>query len=77
MLSFNSPIKEEKNFNDLTIKAIEPIVKLNLRSTKREFATKIGKILSILPPNEPNTSSGNEKFNFRRGRYSSRSSWSN
>ena len=51
-----------KNFNELTIKEIEPIVKLNLRSTKREFATKIGKILSILPPNEPNTSSANEKF---------------
>ena len=62
MLNFNSPIKEEKNFNDLVIKEIEPITKLNLRSTKREFSTKIGKILSILPPNEPNTSSVNEKF---------------
>ena len=62
MLNFSSPIKEEKNFNDLVIKEIEPIIKLNLRSTKREFATKIGKILSILPPNEPNTSSANEKF---------------
>ena len=45
MLSFNSPIKEEKNFNDLVIKEIEPITKLKLRSTKREFSTKIGKIL--------------------------------
>ena len=63
MLNFNSPIKEEKNYNDLKIIEIEPTIKINLRSNKREFSTKIGKILSILPPNEANTSSGNEKFN--------------
>ena len=63
MLSFNSPIKEEKNYNDLKIVEIEPTIKINLRSSKREFATKIGKILSILPPNEANTSSGNENYN--------------
>ncbi len=63
MLNFNSPIKEEKKYNDLNIIEVEPIIKINLRSNKREFSTKIGKILSILPPNESNTSSGNEKFN--------------
>ena len=63
MLNFNSPIKEEKKFNDLNIIEVEPTIKINLRSNKREFSTKIGKILSILPPNEANTSSGNEKFN--------------
>lgn len=63
MLNFDSPIQEEKSFNDLGIVEIEPTTKLNLRSTKREFATKIGRLLSILPPNEPNTSSGNENFN--------------
>ncbi len=63
MLNFNSPIKEEKKYNDLNIIEVEPIIKINLRSNKREFSTKIGKILSILPPNEANTSSGNEKFN--------------
>ena len=63
MLNFNSPIKEEKNYNDLRVLEIEPTIKINLRSNKREFSTKIGKILSILPPNEANTSSGNEKFN--------------
>ena len=62
MLSFNPPIKEEKNYNDLKIVEIEPTIKINLRSSKREFATKIGKILSILPPNEANTSSGNESY---------------
>ena len=63
MLNFNSPIKEEKSYNDLKIIETEPTIKINLRSNKREFSTKIGKILSILPPNEANTSSGNEKFN--------------
>ena len=63
MLNFNSPIKAEKSYNDLKIIETEPTIKLNLRSNKREFSTKIGKILSILPPNEANTSSGNEKFN--------------
>ena len=63
MLNFNSPIKEQKKYNDLNIIEVEPIIKINLRSNKREFSTKIGKILSILPPNESNTSSGNEKFN--------------
>ena len=63
MLNFNSPIKGQKKYNDLNIIEVEPIIKINLRSNKRQFSTKIGKILSILPPNEANTSSGNEKFN--------------
>ena len=63
MLNFNSPIKTEINYDDLKIIEIEPTIKINLRSNKRQFSTKIGKILSILPPNEANTSSGNEKFN--------------
>ena len=51
MLNFNSPIKGQKKYNDLNIIEVEPIIKINLRSNKREFSTKIGKILSILPPN--------------------------
>ena len=47
MLNFNSPIKEEKKYNDLKIVEIEPTIKINLRSNKREFSTKIGRILSI------------------------------
>ena len=62
MLNFNPPIKDEKNYNDLSIVEVEPTIKINLRSNKREFSTKIGKILSILPPNEANTSSGNESY---------------
>ena len=29
MLSFNPPIKEEKNYNDLKIVEIEPTIKIN------------------------------------------------
>ncbi len=63
MLNFNSTIKEEKSYGNIKIAEIEPIIKINLRSKKREFSKKIGKILSILPPTEANTSSGNENFN--------------
>ena len=63
MLNFNSTIREVKNFGDIKIAEIEPIIKINLRSKKREFSKKIGKILSILPPTEANTSSGNEGYN--------------
>ena len=63
MLNFNSTIKQKKTYGDIKIEEIEPIIKINLRSKKREFSKKIGKILSILPPTEANTSSGNENFN--------------
>ena len=62
MLNFNSPILEEKNYNDLKIVEVEPTIKINLRSNKREFSTIIGKLLSIIPPIEANTSSGNEDY---------------
>ena len=42
---------------------IEPIIKINLRGKKKDFLTKIGKCLSILPPSEANTSSGNDNLN--------------
>ena len=63
MLNYNSPINENINHSDLILSEIEPTIKINLRSKKREFSKKIGQILSILPPNEANTSSGNENFN--------------
>ena len=63
MLNFNSTIKQKKTYSDIKIEEIEPIIKINLRSKKREFSKKIGKILSILPPTEANTSSGNEDYN--------------
>ena len=61
MLNYNSAIKENKNYNDLTIKEIVPIMKLNIRGKKREFFTSVGKILNIILPREANTSSTNDK----------------
>ena len=62
MLSYTSPIIENKNYSDLTIKELGPIMKLNLRGNKREFFSTVGKILNIILPTESNTSSSSEKF---------------
>ena len=61
MLNYNSTIKENKNYNDLIIKEIVPIMKLNIRGKKREFFTSVGKILNMILPTEANTSSVNDK----------------
>ena len=63
MLNYNSPINEIKNHSDLILSEIEPTIKINLRSKKREVLTKIDKILSIIPPTEPNTSSSSDILN--------------
>ena len=62
MLNYNSPIKENKNFTDLTIKEIAPIMKLNLRGKKREFFTNVGKTLNMILPTEANTSTTSDKL---------------
>ncbi len=63
MLNYNSPIKESKEYPDIKISEVGPILKINLRGKNRDFITKIGKQLSIIPPVDPNTSSGNKNFN--------------
>jgi len=63
MLNYNSPIMDAKNYSEIKISEVEPIIKINLRGKNRDFITKIGKELSIIPPTDPNTSSGNEKLN--------------
>ena len=62
MLNYTSPIKENKNYADLVIKEIGPIMKLNLRGKKREFLSTVGKTLNIILPTEANTSSSSEKL---------------
>ena len=62
MLNYNSPIKENKNYSDLTIKEICPVMKLNIRGKKREFFTNVGKILNMILPTEANTSTTNDKL---------------
>ena len=63
MLNYKSPINDSKNFSELEILEVEPTIKINLRGKNRDFMTKIGKELSIIPPSDPNTSSENEKLN--------------
>ena len=62
MLKYNSSINVTKEYSELKLTVVEPINKINLRGKKRDFFTKIGKTISILPPSEPNTSSVNEHF---------------
>ena len=61
MVNYNNVIKDIKNYNDLTIKEIVSIMKLNIRGKKREFFTNVGKILNMILPTEANTSSVNDK----------------
>ncbi len=63
MLNQEYPKFEKSSFEGLEISIFEPIVKINLRGKKKEFFTKIGKILSIILPIEPNTSSSNQQYN--------------
>ena len=62
MLNYNSPIKENKNYSDLTIKEIYPVMKLNIRGKKREFFTNAGKTLNMILPTKANTSTSSEKL---------------
>ena len=62
MLNYTPPIKENKNYTDLNINEITPIMKLNLRSKKREFLSTVGKTLNMILPTEANTSSSSEKL---------------
>ena len=62
MLNYNSPIKDQVNYNDISIKEISPIMKLNLRGKKREFFTAVGKHLDMILPTEANTSSFSSKL---------------
>jgi len=62
MLNYNSPIKDQVNYNDISLKEISPIMKLNLRGKKREFFTAVGKHLDMILPTEANTSSSSSKL---------------
>tara|TARA_B100000315_G_scaffold146571_1_gene135505 strand:+ start:176 stop:739 length:564 start_codon:yes stop_codon:yes gene_type:complete len=62
MLNYTSPIKDNKNYADLVIKEIGPIIKLNLRGKKREFLSTVEKTLNMILPTKANTSSSSEKL---------------
>ena len=63
MLNYNCPIDDTKDYSEIKFSVVEPVIKFNLRGKNRHFITKIGKTLSIIPPTDPNTSSGNENLN--------------
>ena len=62
MLNYNSPINNQINFNEITVKELSPVMKLNLRGKKREFFTTVGKQLDMILPTEANTSSSSDKL---------------
>jgi len=62
MLNYNSVINEKINHNELSIREISPIMKLNLRGKKKEFFTTVGKDLNMILPTEANTSSASDKL---------------
>ena len=62
MLSYNSSLKEGKNYSGLTVKEISPIMKLNLRGKSRDFLTTIGKNINMILPMEANTSAYNDNY---------------
>ena len=62
MLSYNSALPEDKLYQDLQIKEIQPIMKLIVRGKKREFFSSVGKSLNMLLPTKPNTSSQSENL---------------
>ena len=63
MLNYSTTIIETKEYSNIKISEVEPILKINLRGKNRDFVTKIGKELSIIFPTDPNTSSGNKELN--------------
>ena len=62
MLNYNSPISKEIIHNDISVKEVSPIMKLNLRGKKRDFFTTVGKNLDMILPTEANTSSSSSKL---------------
>ena len=59
MLKSDYPIFESNDFENLEFKIDEPKIKINIRGKNKDFFTKVGKILSIILPVEPNTSTSN------------------
>ena len=62
MLDYNAVINQEINTNDLTVKEICPVIKINLRGKTREFFTSVGKCLNMILPTEANTSTTSEQL---------------
>tara|TARA_Y100000590_G_scaffold412968_1_gene508367 strand:+ start:970 stop:1506 length:537 start_codon:yes stop_codon:yes gene_type:complete len=62
MLKIDYPNFELNNFENLNFKIAEPKIKINIRGKNKDFFTKVGKILCIMLPVEPNTSTSNNNL---------------
>ena len=62
MLNYNSVIKNEINQENISVKEISPVMKINLRGKKREFLANVGKNLNMILPTEANTSTTSDKL---------------
>ena len=62
MLKYNAVINQEISTNDLIVKEICPVIKINLRGKTREFFANVGKTLNMILPTEANTSSSSDKL---------------
>ena len=62
MLNYNSVTKNEINQENVSVKEISPVIKINLRGRKREFLTNVGKKINMILPTETNTSTASDKL---------------
>ena len=62
MLSYNQALPEEKSYQDLRMKEIQPIIKFIVRGKKRDFFSAFGKSLNMLLPTKSNTSTQSENL---------------
>jgi len=62
MLNYQSSIKVDKSYSDLTVKEVSPLMKLNLRGKGRDFLSTIGKNINMILPMEANTSSSSDNY---------------
>ena len=65
MLNFSTPITEKYSYNNFSMEEKTPVTKINLRGNleNKEFASKVGKILGMIMPNEACSTSNKEKIN--------------
>ena len=64
MLDFFTPVTESQSYNNFSMKEKTPVAKINLRGNleNKEFASKVGKILGMILPNEACSTSSKEKI---------------
>ena len=64
MLNFFTSVTESHSYNNFSMKEKTPVVKINMRGNleNKEFASKVGKILGMILPNIPCSTSRKEKI---------------